>query len=164
MSCVCDSGVLTTGAGVRLWSITDRICDADGGSHSSSANRGRFSTRPISSSSALDSAFSVFVSSVDGSACSGTLGRDRVEARTASWLVVNSLIVSYSLRVRVGPRTSKTLQSPENFGVSFDGTPYRCVCCTTRTRRYGMYCFLTIPSLYRDSARRCPKPITSRAI
>ena len=40
--------------GVISRSIRDEICDAKGGSHSSSANRLKFSTRPISRSSALD--------------------------------------------------------------------------------------------------------------
>ena len=164
MSCVCDSGVLTTGGGVRSMSIKYGICNAEENSHSSSANRRRFSARPILSSSALDSAFILFGSSAGGSACSGTSRRYKVEARTASWLAVNTLFVSSSLRVRVRPRTSRTLQSPENFEFSFDGTPYRCVCCTTRTRLPGLYCFSTILSLYRDSAQRCPKPIISRAI
>ena len=137
MGCVCDNRVLTAGGGVRSRSISDGICDAEGGSYSSPTNRRRFSTRPISRSSALDSAFSVFGSFAGGSACSETSGRDRVEARTASWLTVNTLFVSSSLRVRVGPRTSRSLQNPENFGLSVDGTPYICVCCTTRTRFFG---------------------------
>ena len=66
MSCVYGSGVLTADGGERSRSIRDGICDAEGGSHSSSVNRCRFSTRPISSSSALDSAFSVFGSLAGG--------------------------------------------------------------------------------------------------
>ena len=61
MGCVYDSGVLTAGGGVRSKLIRDGIFDAEGGSHSSSANRRRFSTRPISKLSALD-----FDDAIDG--------------------------------------------------------------------------------------------------
>ena len=54
--------------------------------------------------------------------------------------------MSSSLRVIVGPRTLRTSQSPKNFGVSFEGTQYRCVCCTTRTRLPGLYCLSIILS------------------
>ena len=56
MSCVCDSGVLTAGGGVRSRSVRDGICNAEGCSQSSSTNKRRFSTRHMSRSSALDSA------------------------------------------------------------------------------------------------------------
>ena len=116
VSCVCGSGLMVTGYGVISRSIKDKICDAKGDSHSSSANRRRFSTQPISRFSAFDSAFSVFGSSACNSACSGPSGHDKVKARTALWLAVNTLFVSSSLRARVGPRTSRTSQSPANFG------------------------------------------------
>ena len=66
VSCICDSGVLRANGGVRSSWIMDGICDAKWGSKSSLANRRRFLTRPISRLSALDSAFSLFGSSVGG--------------------------------------------------------------------------------------------------
>ena len=71
--------------------------------------------------------------------------------------------VSSSRSVSVGPRTSSTSQRPEYFAFNFDGTPCGCVCTSTRTSTPGLYCFATTRSLYRVSARRCPRPMTSRA-
>ena len=106
--------------------------------------------------------YSVFGSSAGGLACSQILGRDKVETPTASWLVVNTLSVSSFLRVE--PRTSQISLSSENFGLSFYGTPYKCIFCKTRTRLSNLYSFSTILWIFRHSTRRCPKPIISRAI